>query len=77
MFSEFFIKRPRFATVIAVVLAFAGFISVFGLPIAQYPNVTPPQVQVGASYRGADASTLANTVAAPLEEQLNGVDGMI
>ena len=77
MFSEFFIKRPRFATVIAVVLAFAGLISVFGLPIAQYPNVTPPQVQVGASYRGADASTLANTVAAPLEEQLNGVDGMI
>ena len=77
MFSGFFIKRPRFATVIAVVLAFAGLISVFGLPIAQYPNVTPPQVRVGASYRGADASTLANTVAAPLEEQLNGVDGMI
>lgn len=77
MFSAFFIKRPRFAMVIAVVLAFAGLISVFGLPVAQYPNVTPPQVQVGASYRGADASTLANTVAAPLEEQLNGVDGMI
>ncbi|MDY9921682.1 MAG: efflux RND transporter permease subunit [Synergistota bacterium] len=77
MFSEFFIRRPRFAMVIAIVLAFAGLISAFRLPVAQYPNVTPPQVSVGASYRGADASTLSNTVAAPLEEQLNGVDGMI
>ncbi|NLW61966.1 MAG: efflux RND transporter permease subunit [Synergistaceae bacterium] len=77
MLSEFFIRRPRFAMVIAIVLAFAGLISAFRLPVAQYPNVTPPQISVGASYRGADASTLANTVAAPLEEQLNGVDGMI
>ena len=77
MLSEFFIRRPRFAMVIAIVLAFAGLISAFRLPVAQYPNVTPPQVSVGASYRGADASTLSNTVAAPLEEQLNGVDGMI
>ncbi len=63
--------------VIAIVLAFAGLISAFRLPIAQYPNVTPPQISVSATYRGADASTLANTVAAPLEEQINGVDGMI
>lgn len=63
--------------VVAVVLALAGAISAFRLPVAQYPNVTPPQISVGASYRGADAATLANTVAAPLEEQLNGVDGMI
>ena len=77
MLSEFFIRRPRFAMVIAIVLAFAGLISAFRLPVAQYPNVTPPQVSVGASYRGADASTLSSTVAAPLEEQLNGVDGMI
>ncbi len=77
MLSEFFIRRPRFAMVIAIVLAFAGLISALRLPVAQYPNVTPPQISVGASYRGADASTLANTVAAPLEEQLNGVDGMI
>lgn len=77
MFSEFFIKRPRFAMVIAIVLAFAGLISAFRLPVAQYPNVTPPQIRVEATYRGADASTLANTVAAPLEEQINGVDGMI
>ncbi len=77
MFSAFFIRRPRFAMVIAIVLAFGGLICVFRLPVAQYPDVTPPQISVGASYRGADASTLANTVAAPLEEQLNGVDGMI
>ena len=77
MFSEFFIRRPRFAMVVAIVLALAGAISEFRLPVAQYPNVTPPQISVGASYRGADAATLANTVAAPLEEQLNGVDGMI
>ncbi len=63
--------------VIAIVLAFAGLISAFRLPVAQYPNVTPPQISVEATYRGADAATLANTVAAPLEEQLNGVDGMI
>ncbi len=77
MFSQFFIKRPRFAMVVAIVLALAGAISAFRLPVAQYPDVTPPQVSVGATYRGADASTLSNTVAAPLEEQLNGVDGMI
>ncbi|NLD04496.1 MAG: efflux RND transporter permease subunit [Synergistaceae bacterium] len=77
MLSEFFIKHPRFAMVIAIVLAFTGLISASSLPVAQYPDVTPPQISVGATYRGADASTLANTVAAPLEEQINGVDGMI
>lgn len=77
MFSKFFIKRPRFAMVIAIVLALAGSISAFRLPVAQYPDVTPPQISVSTSYRGADAATLANTVAAPLEEQMNGVDGMI
>lgn len=77
MFSKFFIERPRFAMVIAIVMAFAGLICAFQLPISQYPNVTPPQIYVSATYRGADAATLANTVAAPLEEVLNGVDGMI
>ncbi len=62
MLSEFFIRRPRFAMVIAIVLAFAGLISALRLPVAQYPNVTPPQISV-STYRGADASTLANTVA--------------
>ncbi|MDR1943317.1 MAG: efflux RND transporter permease subunit [Synergistaceae bacterium] len=77
MFSKFFIRRPRFAMVIACVLSLAGIISAFSLPVKQYPNVTPPQIQVNASYPGADAETLANTVAAPLEEAINGVDDMI
>ncbi len=77
MFSKFFIARPRFAMVIAVVLALAGVIAAFNLPIKQYPDVAPPQVQVHATYPGADAETLANTVAAPLEEAVNGVDDMI
>ena len=63
--------------VISFLMAFAGLICAFRLPIAQYPEVTPPQIVVSATYRGADALTLANTVAAPLEEQVNGVDGMI
>ena len=77
MFSKFFIDRPRFAMVISFVLAFAGLICAFRLPVAQYPEVTPPQIVVWTAYRGADAATLANTVAAPLEEAINGVDGMI
>ena len=77
MFSKFFIDRPRFAIVIAVVLMIAGVISAFSLPVKQYPNVSPPQVQVHATYPGADAEVLANTVAAPLEEAINGVDDMI
>ena len=77
MFSKFFIDRPRFAMVIAVVLALAGIISAVNLPVKQYPDVAPPQIQVWASYPGADAETLANTVGVPLEEALNGVDDMI
>ena len=77
MFAKFFIDRPRFAMVISILLALAGVIAAFSLPIAQYPNVTPPQIRVSTTYRGADAVTLANTVGAPLEEMVNGVDGMI
>jgi hydrophobe/amphiphile efflux-1 (HAE1) family protein len=77
MFSRFFIDRPRFAMVIALVLSVAGIISASNLPVKQYPDVTPPQIQVYTSYPGADAETLANTVAAPLEEAINGVDDMI
>ena len=77
MFSKFFIDRPRFAIVVCVLMAFAGVIAAFSLPIEQYPNVTPPQIQVTTTYRGADAVTLANTVGAPLEEMVNGVEGMI
>ena len=77
MFAKFFIDRPRFAMVISILMALAGVIAAFSLPVAQYPNVTPPQIQVSTTYRGADASTLANTVGAPLEEMVNGVEGMI
>lgn len=63
--------------VVCIVLALAGVISIFSLPIAQYPDVAPPQIRVSTTYRGADALTIANTLAAPLEEQVNGVDGMI
>ncbi|MDR1515396.1 MAG: efflux RND transporter permease subunit [Synergistaceae bacterium] len=77
MFSKFFINRPRFAMVIACVLSLAGIISALNLPVRQYPNVSPPQIYVMASFPGADAETLANTVAAPLEEALNGVEDMI
>ncbi len=77
MFAKFFIDRPRFAMVICILMALAGVISAFSLPIAQYPDVTPPQIQVKTMYRGADAVTLANTVGTPMEEMVNGVEGMI
>lgn len=77
MFAKFFIDRPRFAMVIAIVMALAGIIAGFNLPVKQYPDVAPPQVVVSATYPGADAETLANTVGVPLEEQINGVEDMI
>lgn len=77
MFSKFFIERPRFAIVVCVVIALAGILSIFSLPVEQYPEVAPPQIRVSTSYRGADAETIANTLAAPLEEGINGVDDMI
>ncbi|MDR1472198.1 MAG: efflux RND transporter permease subunit [Synergistaceae bacterium] len=77
MFSKFFIDRPRFAMVIACVLTIAGVIAGLNLPIKQYPDVAPPTIMVFAEYPGADAATVANTVAAPLEEAMNGVDDMI
>lgn len=77
MFSRFFIERPIFATVISVVLLIAGFVSVFGLPVAQYPEITPPTVEVKATYPGANAEVVAETVAAPIEQQVNGVENMI
>ncbi|MDF7809265.1 efflux RND transporter permease subunit [Pontiellaceae bacterium B12219] len=76
-FSSVFISRPRFAAVISIVLALAGLLSIFMLPIAQYPQITPPQVTVSASYPGANAEVLAATVAAPIEQAVNGVENMI
>lgn len=77
MFSKFFINRPIFATVIAVLMVLAGALTVFTLPIAQYPDITPPTVMVNATYPGADAKTVAETVAAPIEQQVNGTEGML
>jgi multidrug efflux pump len=77
VFSRFFIDRPIFATVISVVITLAGGVAVFTLPVAQYPEVTPPTVQVTAVYPGANALTVRDTVAAPIEEQVSGVEGMI
>jgi len=76
-FSRIFIDRPIFAAVIAVIIMLVGVISYFGLPVSQYPNVVPPTIQVSASYPGASAETVANTVAAPIEQQINGVDDML
>src|SRR5580693_2018401 len=77
MISRFFIDRPIFATVISVVITLAGGVAVFTLPVAQYPDVTPPTVQVTASFPGANANTVRDTVAAPIEEQVSGVEGML
>jgi multidrug efflux pump len=74
---RFFIDRPVFAAVLSIVIVIAGLVSMRALPIAQYPDIVPPQVQVTASYAGASPQTVADTVAAPLEQQINGVDDMI
>src|SRR5580704_5248973 len=77
MISRFFIDRPIFATVLSVVITLAGALAVFSLPIAQYPPISPPQVQVAINYPGASAQVVADTVAAPIEQQVNGVPGML
>ena len=77
MFSKFFINRPIFSTVLAIIMVLAGLITVKSLPVAQFPNITPPVVNVSASYPGADAKTVAETIGVPIEEQVNGVEGMM
>ena len=77
MFSEFFINRPIFAAVIAIIITLAGLIASQVLPVAQYPEIAPPTVVITANYPGASAETLALTVAAPIEEQLSGVENLI
>ncbi len=74
--SKFFINRPIFASVISIVIVIAGLVAAQVLPIAQYPQIAPPTILIAASYPGASAETLAKTVAAPIEEQLNGVEGL-
>src|SRR3989449_1893483 len=77
MFSRFFINRPIFASVLSIVVVLGGGIALSTLPVAQYPEITPPTVEVSASYPGANALVVADTVAAPIEQQVNGVEGMM
>ncbi len=77
MFSKIFIERPITSTVIAIVIVIAGLVSVPSLPITQYPEITPPTVRVSTTYPGASALVVADTVAAPIEQEVNGVEGMI
>ena len=75
--SRFFISRPIFSAVISIVIVIAGIMAARGLPVAQYPDITPPTVVISASYPGASAETLAKTVAGPIEEQLSGVENLL
>ena len=77
MISRFFIDRPIFAAVLSIVITLTGAIALLSLPIAQYPRITPPAVQVSINYPGASAQVVADTVAAPIEQQVSGVEGML
>src|SRR5256886_10301874 len=75
--SRFFIERPIFASVIAIIITLAGLVAFQVLPVAQYPEIAPPTVTITATLPGASAETLSRTVAAPIEEQLSGVEGLL
>src|SRR5574344_265759 len=75
--SYIFIKRPKFAIVISLVIILAGLISLQSLPLEEYPSITPPQVVISASYPGASSEVIEKTIAAPLESQINGVENML
>jgi len=77
MFSRIFIERPRLALVVSIVVTLAGLIALFNIPVAQYPQITPPEIRVTAVYPGANAKVVADNVAAPLEKEVNGVDKML
>lgn len=77
MLSSFFIERPSLSSVISIVITLAGIVSIFLLPIEQFPNILPPQINVQTQYAGANADVVANTVASPLEQQINAVENMI
>ena len=76
-FAHFFITRPIFATVTSVVIVLLGAISYLSLPVAQYPEIAPPTIVVQAAYPGASAQVVADTVATPIEQQVNGVENML
>jgi hydrophobe/amphiphile efflux-1 (HAE1) family protein len=77
MFSKFFIERPRFAVVIAIVMALAGIVSVMTMPIGMYPEIAPPEIRVTTTYTGASAETVAKNVGIPLEKAINGIEDML
>src|SRR6202790_4239325 len=77
MLSRFFIDRPIFAWVISIVILLVGGVAYVVLPVAQYPDITPPTVQVTALYPGANATVVADSIAAPIEQQVNGVERML
>ncbi len=77
MFSKFFIDHPRFAVVISIVMVLLGLLALFVLPVSQYPNITPPQIVLKTTYPGANAKVLVDTVAAPIENKVNGVENML
>src|SRR5262247_3749264 len=77
MFARFFVDRPIFATVLSIVIVIIGLVALQALPIAQYPEVVPPTVQITATYPGASAKVVADTVAAPIEQEVNGVENML
>ena len=77
MFSRFFIERPIFANVIAIVTMLVGGLALWTLPVEQYPRITPPTIKVVTTYPGANASVVADTVATPIEQQVNGVENML
>lgn len=77
MISHFFINRPIFASVISLIITFGGLVAGFFLPIEQFPNITPPQVQISTNFQGASAEVVADAIAAPLEQQINAVENMI
>jgi multidrug efflux pump len=77
MFSHFFIERPIFASVLSIVITLAGTVAAFNLPVAQYPQITPPSIQVSCTYPGANAQVVADSIAAPIEQQVNGVEDML
>ncbi|MCC6494860.1 MAG: multidrug efflux RND transporter permease subunit, partial [Propionibacteriaceae bacterium] len=77
MFSHFFIERPIFASVLSIVITLGGAIAAFNLPVAQYPQITPPSINVSCNYPGANAKVVSEAIAAPIEQQVNGVEGMM
>ena len=77
MFSQYFIDKPRFAGVISIVMILLGLLAIAVLPVSQYPQITPPQIVVSTTYPGASAQVLVDTVAVPIENQINGVENML